>query len=150
MAETATEQATERVIVKASPTRCFEVATDFHAYPAWSAMVKKVDVVEQNADGQATVVRFWAEAIGRTTAYTLRYDYSQAPMRLSWTLIEGDIEDSVDGAYTFEPVDDQTELTYELSVALRVPMPGFVRRRVEGRILGAALHELKARAENFG
>ena len=28
-----------------------------------------------------------------------------------------------------------------------MPLPGFVKRRAEGRIMGAALKELKARAE---
>jgi hypothetical protein len=142
------EQATERLTVKASPRRCFEVATDFDSYPEWSADIKKVDAVETDAVGRAVLVKFWAEAMGRSTSYVLRYDYSKAPDRLSWTLVEGDIEEKIDGEYAFEPIADQTELSYTLSVDLRVPMPGFVKRRVEGRILGAALHELKTRAES--
>jgi ribosome-associated toxin RatA of RatAB toxin-antitoxin module len=142
------EQATERVMVKASPQRCYEVATDFDAYPEWSSDIKKVDVIERDGEGRGRAVRFWAEAMGRSTQYTLQYDYSNAPSRLSWTLTEGDIERRLDGEYFFETVDEQTEMTYHLVVELRVPMPGFVKRRAEGRILGAALQELKARAES--
>jgi len=32
-------------------------------------------------------------------------------------------------------------------VELKVPLPGFIKRRAEGRIVGGALRELKARAE---
>jgi len=142
------EQATERVMVKATPQRCYEVATDFDTYPEWSEDIKKVDVIERDDQGRATLVRFFAEALGRSTAYSLRYDYTNAPSRVSWQLVEGDIERRLDGEYFFEPVDDRTELTYHLTVELRVPMPGFVKRRAEGRILGAALQELKARAES--
>lgn len=142
------EQATEREIIRASPERCFEVATDFDSYPEWSADIKKIDVVERDSEGRGSLVRFWAEAMGRTTVYALRYDYTDAPSRLVWTLEEGDIEEQLDGEYLFEPMDGQTELTYKLAVELRVPLPGFVKRRVEGRILGAALTELKARAES--
>lgn len=142
------EQATERVMVKASPQRCYEVATGFEAYPEWSEDIKKVDVIERDDRGRATLVRFWAEAMGRSTEYALRYSYDNAPTRLSWQLVEGDIERRLDGEYFFEQIDGQTELTYHLMVELRVPMPGFVKRRVEGKILGAALQELKARAES--
>lgn len=142
------DEATERVTVAATPARCFEVATDFDAYPEWSALIKKVDVTDADEKGRGVLVRFWAEAMGRSTSYALRYDYSNAPGRLSWSLAEGDIEEAIDGEYVFEPMADHTELSYKLTVDLRVPMPGFVKRRVEGRILGAALHELKARAES--
>lgn len=144
------EQATERVMVKASPQRCYEVAIDFDSYPTWAEGVSKVEVLERDSQNRPARVCFWAEALGRSTQYTLDYDYSNAPSRLSWTLTEGDIERRLEGEYFFEQVDGQTELTYHLVVELRVPMPGFVKRRAEGRILGAALHELKARAESQG
>ncbi len=41
--------------------------------------------------------------MGRSTNYTLRYDYSGAPERLSWSLVEGDIMKSLDGSYLFAP-----------------------------------------------
>lgn len=142
------EQATERVMVKASPERCYEVATDFECYAQWSDSVTKVDVLERDEQGRASLVGFWAEAMGRSTHFTLRYDYTNAPTRLSWQLAEGDIERRVDGDYFFESVDDQTEMTFHLAVELRVPVPGFVKRRAEARILGVALQEVKTRAES--
>jgi uncharacterized membrane protein len=158
------DRAAETVVVKASLQRCFDVASDFESYPVWSRDVKKVDIVERDVEGRGTLVRFWAEAVGRTTQYTLRYDYSEAPARLSWTLIEGDIENRLDGEYVFESVSEpsndsgdsegsgdpggRTSISYQLDVQLRVSMPGFVKRRVEDRILGAALQELKTRAES--
>ena len=141
------EQATERVMVKATPQRCYEVAIDFDLYPDWSGDINKSEVLQSDTNGRGTLVRFWAEALGRSTQYTLAYDYSKAPSRLSWSLVEGDIERRLSGEYFFESVDGQTELTYHLEVELAVPMPGFVKRRAEGRILGMALQELKARAE---
>jgi hypothetical protein len=88
--------------------------------------------------------------MGRSTTYILEYDYSEAPTRLSWRLQEGDIQRSLDGSYTFSPVPDDPEATdveYQLTVDLRVPLPGFVKRRAEGRIMHTALRELKARVE---
>jgi hypothetical protein len=38
-------------------------------------------------------------------------------------------------------------VTYHLEVDLIVPIPGFVKRRAEGKIMGTALRELKKRVE---
>ena len=64
-----------------------------------------------------------------------------------WIQVEGDLTRRLDGAYTLEPAGDDTEVVYRLTVELKVPLPGFVKRRAEGRIMGAALKDLKARAE---
>ena len=82
-----------------------------------------------------------------STHYTLAYDYSQAPERLSWTLAEGDIMRVIDGAYDFSAEGGSTRVTYSLKIELIVPLPGFVKRRAEVRILHT-LKELKTRAES--
>ena len=46
--------------------------------------------------------------------------------------------------------DGGTEIAYRLVVDLKVPLPGFVKRRAEGRIMGTALKELKVRVEGPG
>ena len=45
---------------------------------------------------------------------------------------------------------DSTDVVYELSVDLIVPIPGFVKRRAEARIIKTALSELKSRVEGIG
>jgi hypothetical protein len=39
-------------------------------------------------------------------------------------------------------------VTYTLVVDLKVPIPGFVKRRAEGHILHAAIRDLKSRVES--
>jgi len=141
------EQATERMIVRASHERCLEVALDVEHYPEWAADIKEVEVLARDAKGRADRVRFRAAAFGRSTTYTLVYDHSGAPELLSWKLEEGDITRVLDGWYTFVPVDGDTEVTYHLVAELLMPVPGFVKRRAEGRIMHTALKELKVRAE---
>ena len=51
------------------------------------------------------------------------------------------------GAYTFVPEGNGTDITYSLKIELIVPLPGFVKRRAEVRILHT-LKELKIRAES--
>lgn len=143
------EQATERMVMRASPARCFAAVTDFDSYADWAADIKSVEVAERDEQGRATKVAFRAAAFGRSTTYTLAYDYAKAPEQLSWAQVAGDLTSRLDGTYLFEAAGNgDTEVVYHLDVELRVPIPGFVKRRAEGRIIHTALQELKARVED--
>ena len=142
------EQATEQIMVAASPQRCYDVAANIESYPEWIDDVKKVTVTERDDHGRPLIAEFRAAAFGRSTTYTLRYDYSEAPHKLSWTLTEGDLTDKLDGTYTFDlAAGGATSITYHLEVALKVPIPGFIKSRAQSRIQGTALRELKTRVE---
>ncbi len=145
------DQAREHVTINAPVERCFEVLTDFERYPEWAGDLREATVVERDEAGRATVVEYLASAMGRETTYRLRYDYSSAPERLSWKLEEGDIQREIDGAYELVPSTEHpgsTDVGYELEIDLVVPLPGFVKRRAEGRILRTALDELRQRVED--
>jgi uncharacterized membrane protein len=143
------EHATQQIVILAPPQACFDVAVEFERYPEWAADVKEVTVLERDADGRGTLVRFRAAAFGRSTAYTLRYDYAGAPDRLAWVEAEGDITTKLDGEYQFAPAEggSSTEVTYHLEAEVRIPIPSFVKRRAAVMITHTALRELKARVE---
>ena len=66
----------------------------------------------------------------------------------AWALEEGDLERELDGAYVLTDAGEgATDVAYELAIDLVYPIPGFVKRRAEGRIIKTALGELKARVE---
>ena len=143
------EQVAERMDIRGTPDSCYQVLTSFEAYPEWAADIKSVTVDERDAEGRALTVTFRAAAFGRSTSYTLRYDYSRAPGVLSWVQVAGDITRRLDGSYELAASGQGgTEITYRLIVDLKVPLPGFVKRRAEWRIMGTALRELKARVES--
>ena len=140
------DTAKQTTVIAASPERCFQVATEFERYPEWAKDVKEAVVLERDADGRATKVEFRASALGRSTHYTLGYSYGSAPLTIAWRLIDGDIMRTLDGDYMFEAVNNGTLVTYDLSIDLVIPLPGFVKRRAENRILHT-LTELKERCE---
>ena len=141
------QRATETIIVKAAPEAVYAIAADFATYPSWVADLKSVSVLESDDSGRAAVVEFRAAAFGRTSTYSLRYNYSDAPRSLSWSQHEGDLTTKLDGTYRFEAVEGGTKVTYELDVELLVPLPSFVKNRAAQRIQAQALRELKTRAE---
>jgi uncharacterized protein YndB with AHSA1/START domain len=144
MAETATEYTT----IAAPPEKVWEVAVDIERYPEWAHDVKDAVIIERDDHGRPKRVEFRAAAIGRSTHYTLEYDYAEAPAVLAWKLVKGDIQREITGAYYFSPaVDGGTDVRYDLTIELVVPLPGFVKRRAEVRILNT-LKELKVRSES--
>jgi uncharacterized protein YndB with AHSA1/START domain len=144
------DQATQTTEIGASPARVYETLVDFEAYPTWARDLKGVNVDSRDAEGRGVEVTFRAAAMGRSTGYTLRYEYESDPTRIAWTLARGDIMRRLDGSYLLESVDgdpDRTRVTYHLAVDLVVPLPGFVKRRAEAKIIHTALRELRVHVE---
>lgn len=142
------DHATQRTIIDATPEQCFAVVIDFERYPDWATDVKQVTVERRDDDGRGGDVLFRAAAMGRSTTYTLRYFYGSNPLRVAWRLIEGDLTRKLDGEYEFVTAEGGgTEVTYHLEADLAVPMPGFVKRRAESRIIRTALEDLRRRVE---
>lgn len=144
------DQATQQMVVGASPSRTWDVLTNFSEYPVWAHDLKSATVEETDDEGRAVLVAYRVGAMGRSISYKLRYDYSQAPHVLPWELVEGDIMRRLDGSYELHPVEgepDQTDVIYHLVVDLVIPLPGFVKNRAEGRIMHTALRELRDHLE---
>ncbi len=140
------ETATESISIAAPPERVWEIAVDIENYPSWARDIKDVTIHSTDDQGRPTEVEFRASALGRSTHYTLQYDYSNAPAELGWKMLRGDIQRSIDGVFRFTPSPEGTEVQYDLAIELVVPLPGFVKRRAEVRILNT-VRELKVRAE---
>jgi uncharacterized membrane protein len=142
------ESASQTITIAAPPERCFAIVTDFPSYPEWARDLKEAVIRERDEQGRPTEVEFRASALGRSTHYTLAYDYSKAPEILSWSMVKGDLMGAIDGMYHFQPAPSGgTSVRYDLAIELVVPLPGFVKRRAEVRILNT-IRELKVRAES--
>jgi len=141
------EEAHENISVDASPECCWVVATSFERYPDWAKDVKQVAVLERDSEGRGAKVEYRVAGLGRSIRYVLLYDYAEAPGAFSWTLIEGDVLRRLDGRYGFEADGNGTRVTYDLAVDIAIPMPGLIKRRAAGMIMGTALRELKKEAE---
>lgn len=142
------ETATETITIDATPDEVWAVAIDLDRYPEWAHDIKDVTIHATDDEGRPSEVEFRASALGRSTHYTLQYRYDTEPRELGWSMIRGDIQRSIDGSFTFLPTSDgKTEVRYDLAIDLVVPLPGFVKRRAEVRILNT-VRELKVRVES--
>lgn len=138
-------------IVSATPQECHDLVADIENYPRWASDLDGVDVLSRDDEGRPSHATFAVAAFGRSAKYTLAYDHSQAPGRIAWHLVSGDIVKRLDGHYEFEPVAGNaqaTSVTYRLSLELAIPLPGFVKRRAESRIAHAAIDDLQYQLES--
>jgi uncharacterized membrane protein len=144
------EQARETTTIAAPVQRVFDTLVDFERYPEWATGLKAAKVVEYDDDGRGLEVEYRAAAMGRSTTYRLRYDYDGAPNLLTWSLVFGDLENELDGFYQLAPTPDgsSTDVVWQTTIDLIMPIPSFVKRRAESRIVKAALEELKQRVES--
>ncbi len=146
------EHTVSSVLVQATVEDCFSVGVDIAAYPEWVENLRTVEILTTDDQDRPATVRFEAEGLGRMSSYVLAYDLSEAPHKLAWSLVSGDLAREIEGRYVFHDMTEQpgspvTEVDYELTIDLAVPLPGFVKRRAEDKIVKSALDRFKQRVE---
>jgi uncharacterized membrane protein len=140
------DQSTQSITVDAPAADVMAVIADFPSYPQWVAAAKKVEVVEDGADGRARQVHFVLDAGAVKDDYVLEYTWD-GDRSVSWTLVKGQMQKRNDGSYTLVEKDGATEVTYSITIDLSIPMLGMIKRKAEKVILDTALKELKKRVE---
>jgi ribosome-associated toxin RatA of RatAB toxin-antitoxin module len=135
--------------VFATPSEVMAVVADFEAYPDWVANLEEVEVLARDRRGRGTRVAFRLRTPMGDQAYTLAYRYQPKDAGMTWTYVEGTLDDLA-GSYELEPTGDgTTRVTYRLEVALGVPLPGLVKRQAARQIVRSALADLKRRVESM-
>jgi ribosome-associated toxin RatA of RatAB toxin-antitoxin module len=135
--------------VYATPAEVMAVVADFEAYPDWVGNLEQVEVLARDRRGRGTRVAFRLRTPMGDQAYTLAYRYQPKDAGVTWTYVEGTLDDLA-GSYTLEPAaDGATRVTYRLEVALGMPLPGLVKRQAARQIVRSALSDLKRRVESM-
>ena len=117
-------------------------------YPEWSTQIKSSEALAHDDQGRITKVKMSIDAGMMKDRLTLDYDWSNAPASITFSLDEADLLTGMDGIYTINAVDeDTTEVTYELEVALSMPLPAMMRQKAEKATIDAALSQLKSALE---
>jgi hypothetical protein len=136
------------ITVAAPRATVMAVIADFTEYPQWAGGVRSAEVTEPGPGGRARQVRFSLDAGIIKDSYMLAYEWD-ADTAVHWELAEpGSMISELSGSYLLADDGPGTKVTYELSVGLKVPMIGMLRRRAEKTIIDTALRGLRARAES--
>ena len=139
------------ISIDAPPAQVLAVIADFASYPQWTGAVKEAVVLSKGAGGRAARVGFVLDAGAIKDSYSLDYIWSVAKNgtgSVSWTLTEpATLLKALDGTYTLAQSPSGTSVTYQLTVDVKIPMLGMLKRKAEKGIIDTALNELKKRVE---
>jgi ribosome-associated toxin RatA of RatAB toxin-antitoxin module len=142
-----TEKTAQTIYIDAEPSTVMKVIADIGSYPEWVSEYTEAEVLEADDDGYPKVARMVLD----TTVLkdTLVFSYVWPPDRGSvrWSLVSSSLLKSLDGAYLLTPKGSGTDVTYELTVDLAIPMIGLLKRKAERRLTDTALKDLKKRVE---
>ncbi|MET9529101.1 MULTISPECIES: SRPBCC family protein [unclassified Streptomyces] len=141
------EHTSSSITIEAAPADVMGVIADFARYPEWTGEVKEAEVLSTDAEGRAEQVRLVLDAGAIKDDHTLAYTWTGAN-EVSWTLVKSQMLRSLDGTYLLAPAGGATEVTYRLTVDVKIPMLGMIKRKAEKVIIDRALAGLKKRVES--
>jgi len=139
---------TSTVSITASADEVRAVLFDIASYPSWSTSFKSVTVLESDGQGRPTQVSMSVDAGALKDKPTLNYDWSAYPDRLDFSLEDADLLTQMSGGYIVKDNGDETQVTFELTVALSMPVPDIMRTKAEKSTIDLALKQLKEKLEN--
>lgn len=144
------ESTKSAVTIKAPPARVLDVIADFDCYPEWTGQIKHAKVLIEDDQGWPLEVELTLDAGVIKDTYVLAYTWDvdeDGTGVVTWELVRSSILKSLDGVYRLSGDDDGTDVVYELTVDLSIPVIGMIRRKAEKTIIETALKGLKKRVE---
>ena len=139
---------TSTVSITASADDVRAVLFDIASYPSWSTSFKSVTVLASDGQGRPVQVQMSVDAGALKDKPTLNYDWSAYPDRLDFSLEDADLLTEMSCGYIVKDNGDETEVTFELTVALSMPVPEMMRVKAEKSTIDLALKQLKEKLEN--
>ena len=141
------DKTAQTIYIAADPDTVMKVIADIGAYPDWVSEYTEAEVLETDADGYPMVARLVLDAAVLKDTMVLDYDWSADHRSVRWSLASSSLLKALDGEYRLTSKGSGTEVLYELSVDLMIPMIGLLKRKAERRLTDTALKDLKKRAE---
>lgn len=138
------------IVVDAPAAHIMDVISDFENYPAWATGMTTSEIVARDDEGRPLDVRFVLDSPPIRDTFVLRYSYRDEN-RLIWSLASDEtaILKEMDGIYTLDAItQNQTRVTYQLYVDLKIPLLGMLKRKAERIIVDTALKGLKSFVED--
>jgi ribosome-associated toxin RatA of RatAB toxin-antitoxin module len=137
----------QTIYIDADIDTVMNVIADIGSYPQWVSEYKETEVLEADAEGFPKTARLVLDAAVLKDTMVLAYDWPADRKSVRWKLVSSSLLRALNGAYHLSPKGTGTDVTYELSVDLLIPMIGLLKRKAERRLTDTALKDLKKRVE---
>ena len=134
------------VDIEASAATVMAVLQDMEAWPEWASIYRSVEVLQRDAKDRPTEVRSVVSVAGITDTQVLTYEFGDTSV--TWTQVEGGQSKSQEGMYSLEAAGgDRTRVRYRLTVEPALPVPGFVVKLAQKKVVEACTKGLKKQVE---
>src|ERR1700738_5264565 len=137
----------QTIYIDADPKTVMNVIADIGSYPQWVSEDTEAEVLDADAEGYPKTARLVLEANVLKDTMVLSYDWPPDHKSVRWRLVSSSLLRSLNRAYRLSPTGSGTDVTYELSVDLLLPMIGLLKRKAERRLTDTELKDLKKRVE---
>ena len=137
----------QTIYIDADPGTVMDVIADISSYPQWVKEYTETEVLEADEQGYPKVARLVLDAAVLKDTMVLQYEWPPDHKSVRWSLVSSSLLRALKGAYLLSPNGSGTDVTYELSVDLVIPMIGLLKRKAERRLTDTALKDLKKRVE---
>lgn len=141
------DKTAQTIYIEADPATVMDVIADIASYPEWVAEYKEAEVLDADTDGYPKTARLVLDAAVLKDTMVLSYEWPADRKSVTWSLVSSSLLKSLNGTYRLSPNGSGTDVTYELSVDLMIPMIGLLKRKAERRLTDTALKDLKKRVE---
>jgi ribosome-associated toxin RatA of RatAB toxin-antitoxin module len=141
------DKTAQTIYIDADPDTVMDVIADIGSYPEWVKEYKETEVLEADGAGLPKTARLVLDAAVLKDTMVLAYEWPADRATVRWSLVSSSLLKALDGAYRLAAKGSGTEVTYELSVDLMIPMIGLLKRKAERRLTDTALKDLKKRVE---
>jgi len=115
--------------VDASPEQVMDAVAAIEDLPERSPSHNSAEIESRHEDGRPKRVRAKVSAAGFSDEEVTDYSWDGLSS-VTWTLATSSVQSKQIGTYTLTPTDGGTHIRFDLEIDVKIPMPGFVLRRV--------------------
>ncbi|MCK0172638.1 SRPBCC family protein [Mycolicibacterium sp. F2034L] len=136
-------RATREVVFDAPPEVILDVLADVERIPLWSALYRRVRVLDRYPDGRPRRVEATLRLMGMTDTEILEYHWGQR-----WVVWDAEPTFQQRGQhveYNLTPEGDRTRVRFDVTVDPSAPIPSFLVKRAKKIVLHSATERLRER-----
>ncbi len=134
--------------VAATPEQVMDAVAAIESLPERSGPHQSAEVESRYDDGRPKRVRAKVSAAGFKDEEVTDYTWVGLDS-VTWTLAESSVQSKQVGTYTLTPTDSGTHIKLDLEIGVKVPMPGFILKKVLKTALDTGSKDFKKYVESL-
>jgi hypothetical protein len=131
------------IVIEATPDEILAVLYDLESLTEWSSAHQEIEILERDEEGRPKRSRQVVKIVGVSDEQILDFDiYDDG---VGWTLVKSQQQKAQKARYILRPDGENTHVTFDLSVDLMVPLPGFLVKKGAKGLMDTATEGLRKR-----